>query len=235
MALGDKKNILVGAASVFLGGSGADAAPAVVSGTSYRDTLEADAAWTNVGYTQDGLEVATDPSYGEVEVDQLLDAAKIFKDGMGLTVSTTFAEATLENLLIAWGQPADSRTDIAADTTTGQAAYSELEIQGGSLGEAPLERGLIAVGNAPENTANQYGERTYHVYRVLSVDATTVSLSRADASTIPVSFRALPDDSGRYGIVRDRSRVADGALAARGARGTKLTEEGKKSGKDSDK
>ena len=41
------------------------------------------------------------PDFGEVEVDQLLDSAKIFKQGMQVTLNTTFAEATLENLLYA--------------------------------------------------------------------------------------------------------------------------------------
>src|SRR5690606_33452752 len=191
----NKRNIIVGAASVFIGPAGIGAAPAVSGATSYRQTVEAASDWRNVGYTQDGLEISTDPSYGEVEVDQLLDAAVIFKDGMGLSISTTFAEATLENLLVAWGQ--------AAGTLTSSANSSVLEIDGGALGEAPIERGLIAVGNAPRTGAgNNYGERTYHAYRVLSVESTAVSLARADASTIPVTFRALPEDNGKYGIVR---------------------------------
>lgn len=214
MALGNKRNIIVGAASVFIGPSGQyvpgsdpveTVAPDAVDGTSYRDTLEADADWSNVGYTQDGLEISTDPSYGEVEVDQLLDAAVIFKDGMGLSISTTFAEATLENLLIAWGQ-----SGAPVEEGTGATATRTIDIEGGNLGEAPLERGLIAVGNAPRAAdsgagINNYGERTYHAYRVLSVESTAVSLARADASTIPVTFRALPEDNGKYGIVRDRA------------------------------
>ncbi len=82
----------------------------------------------------------------------------------------------------------------------------------GALGEAPVERGLIALGNATEKSGeNAYGERAYFAYRVTSVDASTHSLSRADATTIPGSFRALPQEvmtddglKGRYGTVRDR-------------------------------
>jgi hypothetical protein len=218
MAL-NKKNIIVGAARVFLGPSTSATAslaaskPAFVAGTRYTTTLAtADGStntgvatlvtnWREVGYTQDGLEIATDPSFGEVEVDQLLDSAKIFKDGMSLSISTTFAEATLENLLIAWGQAATSLSSVGV-------FENELAIEGGSLGEAPLERGLIAVGNAPEQTgANVYGERVYQAYRVLSVEATSIGNSRAEASTIPVTFRALPADNGRYGSVRDRLSV----------------------------
>lgn len=218
MAL-NKKNIIVGAARVYLGPSTSVTAslaaskPAFVAGTRYSTTMAgADGStntgvatlvtnWREVGFTQDGLEIATDPSFGEVEVDQLLDAAKIFKDGMSLSISTTFAEATLENLLIAWGQAATSVSSVGV-------FENELAIEGGALGDAPLERGLVAVGNAPESaTANVYGERVYQAYRVLSVEATTLGNSRADASTIPVTFRALPADNGRYGSVRDRLNV----------------------------
>ena len=47
------------------------------------------------------MELTITPDFGEVEVDQLLDSAKIYKQGMQVTLSTTFAEATLENLLYA--------------------------------------------------------------------------------------------------------------------------------------
>lgn len=219
--MGTSKNIIIGAATVFLGPSINDAAganlaakitawrPASVDPTRYGATLGGTsvtlaaggtATWNDVGYTMEGLEVATDPSWTDVEVDQLLDAAKIFKDKMSLNISTTFAEATLENLLIAWGQ----RTSFVTSTTT----EKEIEIQGGVLGDAPLERGLIAVSNSPEKVGtNQYGERTYFAYRVLSVEASTHTMARAEATGIPVTFRALPADNGRYGAVRDRLNV----------------------------
>lgn len=198
---GNKKNIIVGAASIFIAEYGT-ALPAAVAATPYRTTMEGDAGWRDVGYTQDGLEVATDPSFGEVEVDQLLDAAKIFKDGMGLSISTTMAEATLENLLVVWGQTDDSLTSSAVSGGTEET----FDIEGGALGDAPLERTLAAVGNGPElDNSNKYKERIYHAYRVLSVEGSSHSLARADATVLPVTFRALPEDDGRYGIIRDRA------------------------------
>lgn len=213
MALGNKKNIIVGASAVFIGPAGTarptDASltrAALLAGTAPGEPIGSVtwtpngagtslASWRNVGFTQDGLEVSNDPSYGEVEVDQLLDAALIFKDGMGLSISTTFAEATLDNLLVAWGQSGASLTSTAGSKT--------LEIDGGGLGDTPVERGLLAVGNAPRVTSGAYGERVYHAYRVLSVESASTSMARADAATIPVTFRALPEDNGKYGIVRD--------------------------------
>jgi hypothetical protein len=226
MAL-NKKNIIVGAARVYLGPSVsatndlAAAKPAFVAGTRYTTTLTGANGttttgvgtlvtnWNEVGYTQDGLEVANDPSWGEVEVDQLLDSAKIFRDSMTINISTTFAEATLENLLIAWGQAATIASSGSTVNGTLAAGEREIDIAGGVLGEAPLERGLIAVGNATENagTANSYGERVYQAYRVLSVESTSITNSRSEALTIPVTFRALPADNGRYGSVRDRLNV----------------------------
>ena len=106
---GDSKNIIVGAASIFIKADGpvdpeVDEMPEFEAATSYRETLNAGtgaAPWRNVGYTQNGLELTITPDFGEVEVDQLLDAAKLYKQGMQVTLSTTFAEATLENLLYA--------------------------------------------------------------------------------------------------------------------------------------
>lgn len=228
MAL-NKKNIIIGAARVYLGPSHSESdatgsKPDFETGKRYSKTMEGangstagagDAsvvtAWNEVGYTQDGLELATDPSYAEVEVDQLLDAAKIFKDGMSMNVSTTFAEATLENLLIAWGQQTSSliSSGNGIDGQSIESGDKELVLEGGNLGEAPFERGLIAVGNAPElDTGNAYGERVYQLFRVQSVEATTLGNSRAEAATIPVTFRALPADSGRYGSIRDRMNIA---------------------------
>lgn len=216
--MGNKKQIIVGAADVYLGPAGTGM-PAFVSGTKYRTSLAgADGStstgvatlvtnWRNVGYTREGLEVSYEPSYADVQVDQLLDAAKIFKDGMTLNIRTTFAEATLDNLLIAWGQ---------VDATASSVGVFEREaaIEAGSLGVAPVERGLVAIGNSPEHngsgglTDNNYGERVYHAFRVLSVDSSAHKLSRNDPTVVPVSFRALPDDTtARYGSIRDRLNV----------------------------
>ena len=197
MALGNKRNILVGAAAVFLGPAG-NTTPTGIDRATWvtTDTGAVAAGFDNVGYTQDGVEIASDPSYGEVEVDQLLDTPVMFKDGMGFSINTTFAEATLENLLIAWGQ--------ALDTLSSTATEKELTIAGGALGDAPVERGLIAIGNAPKaDGETTYRERVYHAYNVLSVEGSGHTMARAEATVIPVSFRAMPDDNGDYGVIRD--------------------------------
>ena len=73
------------------------------------------------------------------------------------------------------------------------------------MGEAPVERSLLAVGNAPRLAADrtQYGDRIIHAYRVLSVESSSFGMARADAGTVPVTFRALPDSNGDYGSIVD--------------------------------
>lgn len=106
---GDSKNIIVGAAALFVHSSGSLEDPTTAdmpafANESYKDTLSTPTSgdkWRNVGYTQNGMTLTITPDFGEVEVDQLLDSAKIFKQGMEVMLNTTFAEATLENLLYA--------------------------------------------------------------------------------------------------------------------------------------
>lgn len=219
------QNIIVGAASVYISNSGLTdpTVKPAFGAVSYRTTLEGTTAspvvwtpgvvdgslataWQNVGFTQNGLEIAYEPDYGDVAVDQLLDSALVFKQGMKVSLNTTLAEATLYNLMISWGQSASTFASTASD--------ADLDMQGGNLGDAPIERSLIAVGNGlgGRNTqtgaqAGQYAERVYHAYRVLNVDSSTHTLNRSENTGIPVSFRALPVSSGLYGKIKDRKRT----------------------------
>lgn len=218
------RNIIIGAAAVYLSKkdstdptwAGGPALPAGTALTPLATTLEADAVnWRGVGFTREGLEISYEPDYGDVEVDQLLDSAKLFKQSMRVSVNTTFAEATLENLLVAWGQQANTYVASAAagDVTAYGSAIatgdSVVGIAGGALGDEPVERALAAVGVGPRTAAGQKRERVYHARRVLSVDSSSQAIRRNEATVFPVSFRLLPDPAAKvgaeYGIIRDRN------------------------------
>jgi hypothetical protein len=212
---GSSSNIIVGAAALFThdaGPIGLDSAGKITdtqaatdlpvftaSATSYKETVDADSAYTNVGYTSNGLELAFQPDFGEVAVDQLLDVARLFKQGMTVNLNTSFAEATLENLLVA----------IAADDTdlSTAAGVSTLKMSAGDIGDVPLERGLVAVGPGSGSSATPK-ERIYVAYRALSIENVTVSAKRDEASMFEVSFRLLPNDDASYGRIVDRSLSA---------------------------
>lgn len=184
---GSNANIIVGAAALFvtkdsatLGSvmGAANGIPNFIDGESYKETLALReyTRFRNVGYTNNGLEISFAPDFGEVMVDQLLDTAKLFKQGMKVTLKTTLAEATLENLLLAIaGKQSDfgvlnlgtfadtaqlvnptvaqttSTANVGSVTLTSIASTtvstnSFLNLTSGDLGDYPIERGIIAVG-----------------------------------------------------------------------------------------
>jgi hypothetical protein len=201
---GTSTNIIVGAAALFVADTvltpGTLETP--VSSASMKTTLSNDASYTNVGYTMNGLELQFQPDFGEVQVDQVLDVAKLYKQGMQVSLATAFAEATLENLLLALAY-SDSKLTGTKSTSAGQA----LDLSAGDIGECPVERGLVAVGPGTGDCEDSaYVERVYSAYRALSIENVTVSAKRDEASMFEVSFRLLPEDaSGSYGKIVDRT------------------------------
>ena len=198
---GTSANIIVGAAALFTYEAGTltdGDLPAYVNDISYKETLSNDADFRNVGYTSNGLEIQFQPDFGEVQVDQVLDVAKLYKQGMQVNLNTTFAEATLENLLFAVaGQDADLTTESGNPT---------LNLSAGDIGECPVERGLVAVGpGTGDCAASDQLERVYVAYRALSIESVTVSAKRDEATMFEVSFRLLPNDSASYGKIVDRT------------------------------
>lgn len=196
---GDSANIIVGAAAFFVSDNATTTDPDLVADEDAKKTLTNATGWTNVGYTSNGLELSFEPDFGEVKVDQLLDVAKLFKQGMKVSMKTSFAEATLENLLVAIAQ-ADSTKTTNLDGDT------ELTLLSGELGEYPLERKICAVGASAEApTAGDKSQRVYLAYRALSIESVTVSAKRDEATMFEVNFRLLPDNDGVYGKIIDRT------------------------------
>ena len=239
------RNVIVGAAAVYISRKDSLSVswnpddptvvpvPAGTSGVSLINTLDTDSqntsgTWRNVGYTTNGVEVTYTPTYGEVEVDQLLDTAKMFKEKMTAMVKTELRESTLENMLLVWAQSKSdfeglpgsgtykTYSDDGSGTNTSHKGFDNvtladgdehLGIAAGALGLDPVERQLLFVGPSPRAvTTNKKRERVYHLRRVLSVSATTHGLKRSDATSLPVEFRLLPANvsGSEYGSIRDR-------------------------------
>ena len=231
-SVGNAKNILVGASPLFLSTIDVndadyiqDAAPGVAitaaantvgvpafaPGVSYTDSLNAvnqtagKFGYRNVGFTNNGLQITYNPTYDSVTVDQLPDTAKLFKSAMEVMIATEMSEGTLENIVAVFGQNASSLTSTGSTTTK----QDILGLEAGSLGAAPTERQLIAVGQAPTASSTS-SERVYYARRVLSVQQSQFSLARTTPTTFPVTFRLLPDAnySGQeYGKIIDRVLV----------------------------
>ena len=214
---GDSKKIIVGAAALFIAdspleyisgtgasaiysftGTGTSSLPAFSVNTSYKDTLADSADWSSVGYTMNGLELQFQPDFGEVQVDQLLDVAKLYKQGMQVSMVTGFAEATLDNLV----------TAIAAKESDTGFGGARLNLSSGEIGDVPVERALVAVGPGsgdPLATGNAAVERIYVANRALSIENVSVSAKRDTPSMFEVTFRLLSASNGSYGKIVDRT------------------------------
>ena len=250
------KNVIVGAAALFtsIGNSsnsyGRPATDSTALGalfnvnTPARQSLLASTAtpstgYRELGYTNTGLEISYEPTYGDVVVDQLLDSARLFKSALKVMLKTELAEATLENLTFSWGQmdtyyaanSASTVTSIPAlvnnDTNLGiiESPAATLNMAAGALGDSPVERVIIAVGQAPQqvgttvqdtvptgassssvisagstvaNNLIRSKERVYVARRVVAIDTTSHALKRDGATVFPVNFRCLPDSDYKY-------------------------------------
>jgi len=216
---GDSKQIIVGAAAMFVSTDGefdpdTVSMPDFEAGEQYQETLSDWSEVRNVGYTMNGLEIQFQPDFGEVQVDQLLDVARLYKQGMQVNMNTAFAEATLENLLVAIAAPdsdldPDTLIDNPLDSSGTKASATTLNLSSGAIGECPVERGLVAVGpGTGDCDPGEYIERIYVAYRALSIDSVTVSAKRDEPSMFEVSFRLLPANNGSYGKIVDRTIAA---------------------------
>lgn len=236
---GSNQNIIVGAAALFVSkfdktwnSTDATNQPEFALATSYKESCTNSTNVVNVGYTSNGVDISFNPTFGDVVVDQLLDVAKLFKSGMTVTLRTSFAEASLENLLLALGQrgainsyttqtsfsgtlyTVTPPTFLTGTTTaaTNATINKFIDLTSGELGDYPVERSLVAVGpgiglaqGASGAGQTDQTERVYIAYRVVSISNVTVSAKRDAATTFDVEFRLLPDDLGAYGRIIDRT------------------------------
>jgi len=246
--MANAKNILVGAARVWISAGAGQYRPALTS-TNFPYTLAdgvgtnvasasgnsvnvflggtASGFWRDIGYTSNGVEISYEPSYSDVMVDQLLDAARLFKQAVKVTMRTEFDEGTLENIHVVFGQneqfinSSGSTADILQDIKQSSGSFQHLNIQAGAIGDAPTERSLIFVGVAPgfqgetlaqpvsssaaqtagstfNSAASIKKERVYVARRAVQTETVTHSLKRDGVTVFPVSFRCLPEDGAGY-------------------------------------
>lgn len=213
------KNLISGAAEIYFSTTASDSAdwtgsvslPTPVATESMNKTLNDSDDWYAIGFTRDGVEVEYTPEFREVEVDQLLDAAAMRRTKQSVSVRTTLAEATLENLQTVWALPSDALAQFATHSTgwDGESLVEgdkEIALNEGELGDVPNERSMAFVGQAPQKPGRNT-ERVYHVRRVLQTEASTHSLKRAEDTVFPVTFRCMPDPNhpgAGYGVIKDR-------------------------------
>jgi len=131
---------------------------------------------TSVGSTRGGVVIIKNVDIFEKEVDQAFTPVGQHKLREQYQVRTEIAEATLENLKIAW--------DIANNIETG-ASTRTLSL---GINEDMVYHELEFHGEAP----NGY-DRKFVVYRAAIAEIGETRLAKDDITVIPVTFNIYPD------------------------------------------
>jgi hypothetical protein len=186
-------NIIVGEATIKLGTN------------ANATTIAAMNNFADIGATQNGLEISWEPDMVDIEIDQFGDAAKVIQSKVKVMVKTTLAEGTLNNLATAWNY--DSETD-GADILVNNDGVSSKTFLFGAQGVIPFEKGLVVTGTAPGSTASATLTRKFYTKRAISMESSTISMKRAEATMFAVGFRILPtvaDTGYEYGKIIDQT------------------------------
>lgn len=186
-------NIVVGEAEVKIGASN------TTMTNSDFDSL------TSVGGTQGGVEISWEPDMVDIEVDQYGDAAKVIQSKVKVMVKTTLAEATLNNLALAWSY--DSATG-GSDVINNNDGSNTRTFLFGVQNVYPFEKAIQILGNAPGSDAATTKTRKFNTKRAISMESSTISMKRAEATVFAVSFRILPvsaDVGYEYGKIIDQT------------------------------
>ena len=184
-------NIVVGEATIKVGDS------------ANATTINAMDSFTDLGATQNGVEISWEPDMVDIEIDQFGDAARIVQSKVKVMVKTTMAEATLNNLALAWNYDSVGTTDVVANN---DGANTKTFLFGAQT-VFPYEKALVIQGYAPGTTAGATKTRKFYTKRAISMESTTLTMKRAEASVFAVGFRILPkvEDTGyEYGKIIDQ-------------------------------
>lgn len=184
-------NLLAGPGVLYTGAFGA-VEPATVK------TAPA-VAWTDVGGTQDGLTLKINRELMELEVDQIVDVPGRRLTKRDVNLSTNLAEATLENLAIALGEPVATVTASG----TGVTAAALFEPTNDISAFMPGYNALLFDGTAPGVGKN----RRVLARKVMSIESVEASYKKDGQVLIPVTWAThyISAAVKPYAIQDDRS------------------------------
>jgi hypothetical protein len=171
------KNIITGAATVYVGKNGVENNKINVSSATATAqdpgnvTTVTDGDWYHLGYTMEGVTLNIEPTFNDVMVDQLLDTARLFKTQQRVTVATSLTEATLENLYVAIGGAGGATGDF--QTASAGASYNQITAADGSAS---------ALGAAGASAVFVSGSATAQVQNLLHLNGGSLGIAPVERS-----------------------------------------------------
>jgi hypothetical protein len=181
LVTGNANKIIVGPARILIAVLGTTEPPVNV------DPVVWDAAWKEVGYTDDGLQFAYNPTFKDTTVDEEMAPIDSFLNGEVGTLSCKMAEPTLDNL--AYAISASKTTTVAA--ASGVPGTTKVAFGSG-------DRKFVMVGFeglAPAGSLTTKPWRIFVGFKAIAKGNVTLAMKRADKTIIPVQFNLFADSS----------------------------------------
>lgn len=167
--MGTSANILTGPVQLFQGA--AEAAEAAIT--------------TEIGYTEDGLQISYNETVQDFDVDEEIFPVAAVRTGVEMTLSFQIAEATLENFLFAYGLPASAYDDVTKTLTINPTSTVEFA-------------SIKATGKAPSG-----GTRTYVFPKVSVRGQRQSAIRKGQKILIPVELRVYKPATGAPATFKD--------------------------------
>lgn len=147
------------------------------------------------GGTEGGVDIEKKQTFVDLSIDQITGVARKQLKEETYTVTTSLAEATLQNLYVAWNNPTAPVVSTSPANTTLNVGLSP---------GAPTEHVLVFVGPCPTGT---YSSRTFTLHRAIGMSTGKISYTKDKQTVFPVTFECLPELTNvgnEYGTVVDQ-------------------------------
>ena len=217
------KNIIVGAATVYVGPANAaenDRVNVSAANATAQDPTKVvsgpSASWHHMGYTMEGVTLNIEPTYNEVMVDQLLDVARLFKTSQSVTVATSLTEATLENLYVAIGGQTGATGDY--QTASAGASYNQIVSADGTTTTSSATAAVSVSGVSASAQAQNILHLNGGALGISPVERSVCFVGSAPTSVaetgptgkaerVYILYRAVSVDAVGVGVRRDDATV----------------------------
>lgn len=155
-------NLIQGPAVVYVGDFGVTEPATIATAPG--------AGWTDCGGTKGGVELNIASEWGNLTVDQIVDIIESRRTGREVTVKTSLAEATLEN--------------IAAAVANSAPAAGVMNLDHDASAFAPDYSAILIDGIAPGGF-----RRRIIVRKTLPTDAVGIAYKKDDQTVVPVTWK----------------------------------------------
>lgn len=139
-------------------------------------------AWTNTGFTNDGITITLNQEFATMTVDQISDIIGRKMTQRDVQVQANLAEATLENLTLGLNSGTIATgTGAGVNFKTYVPVFNGTELQ-------PTYFAIIFDGFAPANAAGVVKRRRFVLRKCLSIDNIEVAYKKGDMTLVPVTI-----------------------------------------------